>query len=218
MRVADEFRIEKSRSYHFVKRVLDISSSLVLILAFLPFWVIVPVLIRIDSPGPVIYRHKRVGKDGKKFYILKFRSMVDGAHDILHNGNPVLLNRFKASDWKLENDPRITRVGKILRSMTIDEFPQLINVLKGEMSLVGPRAYMFQEIEEQTKKYPKVKPLIKEILSVKPGITGPWQVSGRNEIPFDKRARLDADYAKKKSIMYDFWIMLRTPAAMLSKW
>jgi lipopolysaccharide/colanic/teichoic acid biosynthesis glycosyltransferase len=144
--------------------------------------------------------------------------MVDGAHEILHHHNPELLQRFKAGDWKLEGDPRITKLGKILRSITIDEFPQLINVLKGEMSIVGPRAYMKQEVKDQLKKYPHVKTLMPTIFSVKPGITGPWQVSGRNEVPFNQRVRLDYMYAMKKSILYDMWIILKTPQAMFSKW
>lgn len=205
-------------NYDQQKRLLDILSALFLLILFLPVWLIVPLLIKLDSPGPIIYRHKRVGKNGRPFYILKFRSMVDGAHELLHQKNPELLEKFKASDWKLANDPRITRLGKILRSITIDEWPQLINVLKGEMSLVGPRAYMKEEIDCQTQKYPETKALMTDILSVKPGITGPWQVSGRNDVPFNKRAELDAKYARIKNIVHDLSIMIKTPKAMFSKW
>lgn len=204
--------------YFSLKRCIDLAASLFLIILFLPFWIIVPILIRLDSPGPIIYKHKRIGKNGKEFYMLKFRSMFDGAHEYLHQQNSELLKQFKAGDWKLVNDPRITKLGRILRSLTIDEFPQLINVLKGDMSLIGPRAYMMQEINEQTKKYPKTKAYVKEILSIKPGITGPWQVSGRNEIPFDRRAELDAAYARQRNIFKDIIIILRTPKAMFSKW
>jgi exopolysaccharide production protein ExoY len=204
--------------YEFQKRIIDVISALILLLVFMPVWFIVPVAIVLDSKGPIIFRHKRIGKNGVEFEMLKFRSMVNGAHELLHQKDPDLLKRFKDSDWKLANDPRITKVGKFLRTTSIDEFPQLINVLKGEMSLVGPRAYMTQEIREQVQKYPKVKKLVKSILSVKPGLTGPWQVAGRNDIPFDQRAILDAAYAKRLSILYDIQIMLRTPRAMLSKW
>ena len=144
--------------------------------------------------------------------------MIQDADEYLYKKNPDLLKKFKASDWKLENDPRITKLGRVLRAFTIDEFPQLFNVLKGDMSLVGPRAYLDRELKEQPYKYPKTQKLIKTILSVKPGITGPWQTSGRNEIPFDKRAYLDAKYAKEKSILKDIWYIIKTPAAMLSKW
>ena len=208
----------KNSAYIIVKRVMDITFAVVLLILFLPIWLIVPLLIKLDSPGPILYRHKRMGKNGKEFYMLKFRSMFDGAHEYLHQENPELLEQFKAGDWKLEDDPRITRLGRVLRSVTIDEFPQLVNVLAGEMSLVGPRAYMKQEIDEQTKKYPQSKKLIKEILTLKPGITGPWQVSGRNEIPFDQRTKLDSQYARDQSLVTDMTIMLKTPMAMFSKW
>jgi lipopolysaccharide/colanic/teichoic acid biosynthesis glycosyltransferase len=205
-------------AYFVCKRIIDLTAAMTLLILFLPVWIIVPILIRLDSPGPIIFRHKRIGKHGKEFYMWKFRSMIDGAHDFLHKKNPQLLAKFKASDWKLEHDPRITRLGKVLRSLTIDEFPQLINVLRGEMSLIGPRAYMKQEIEEQTKKYPETKAYLDEILSIKPGVTGPWQVSGRNEIPFIQRSRLDAEYARQRSLLKDILIILKTPKAMLSKW
>lgn len=204
--------------YNTLKRGIDLTSSIVLLTLFLPIWIIVPILIKLDSPGPIIFKHKRVGKNGQEFEMYKFRSMIDGAHDYLHKQNPELLKQFKASDWKLEHDPRVTKLGKVLRSLTIDEWPQLLNVLHGEMSLIGPRAYMKQEITEQTKKYPQTKPLIKEILSIKPGVTGPWQVSGRNEVPFDRRAEFDAAYARQKSLLRDILIILKTPKAMLSKW
>lgn len=205
-------------AYFAFKRIIDLLSSITLLILFLPVWIIVPILIRLDSPGPIIFKHKRIGKNGREFYMWKFRSMIDGAHDYLHKKNPQLLAQFKAGDWKLEHDPRITRLGKVLRSLTIDEFPQLINVLRGDMSLIGPRAYMKQEIEEQTKKYPQTKAYLDEILSIKPGVTGPWQVSGRNEIPFIQRSRLDAEYARQRSILKDLLIILKTPKAMLSKW
>ena len=204
--------------YAPLKRAMDIVVSLFLIIIFMPVWIIIPILITIDSRGPIIFRHKRLGKNGKQFNMLKFRSMVKDAHFLLHQQDKGLLEKFKEADWKLENDPRITRVGKILRSLTIDEFPQLLNVLKGEMSMVGPRAYMKQEIKEQTTRYPETKKDIKTAMKVKPGITGPWQVSGRNEIPFKKRAKLDATYAKNHSFWDDIKIILKTPTAMLSRW
>lgn len=205
-------------SYDFQKRLLDIIVALLLMIAFLPFWLLVPVLIWIDSGWPIFFTHKRVGKNGKTIQLFKFRSMVKDADDILHKKNPELLKKFKAGDWKLENDPRITKLGKALRSLTIDEFPQLLNVLRGEMSMVGPRAYVRQELDEQMQKYPETKPLVDLILSVKPGITGPWQVSGRNEIPFSQRAKMDADYARQRSIGNDIVILVRTPRAMISRW
>lgn len=184
-------------TYDVQKRLLDVVSATTLIIAFLPFWIIIPLLIVLDSGWPVMFQHKRVGKGGQEFYINKFRSMIPGAHELLHKKNKELLKKFKKGDWKIaaKDDPRITRLGRILRSLTIDEFPQLFNVLRGEMSMVGPRAYMKSELNEQTKKHPETRPYIKKILTIKPGVTGPWQTSGRNEIPFAKRAEMDAKYA-----------------------
>lgn len=207
-------------SYDQQKRILDLFVASILIIAFLPFWILIPILIFFDSGWPVIFTHKRVGKDGIDFELYKFRSMVLNADEILHQKNHQLLRKFKNGDWKIaaKDDPRITPLGRFLRSFTIDEFPQLFNVLKGQMSMVGPRAYVRKELEEQSKKYPETKEYIPHILSVKPGITGPWQTSGRNEIPFDKRAKMDAEYAEHKNITQDILILLRTPKAMLSKW
>ncbi len=200
------------------KRILDIVTALCLMVVFLPIWIIIPVLIFIESGLPIFFTHRRVGKKGQEFNLLKFRSMIKGADDLLHKQDKKLLKKFKDNDWKLENDPRITPLGKVVRSLTIDEFPQLINVLKGEMSMVGPRAYVKKELNEQTKKYPTTKKYVKKILSVKPGITGPWQTSGRNEISFKVRAKMDADYADKKSVWGDIKILFKTPQAMISKW
>jgi lipopolysaccharide/colanic/teichoic acid biosynthesis glycosyltransferase len=159
-----------------------------------------------------------VGKNGEDFYLYKFRSMIKDADEVLHKKDKKLLEQFKKGDWKIENDPRITALGKVLRSLTIDEFPQLYNVLKGDMSMVGPRAYVRKELDEQTTRYPETKPYKDAILSVKPGITGPWQTSGRNEVPFIKRAAMDAEYAQNKSILKDLEILFKTPQAMISKW
>lgn len=201
-----------------IKRFIDIIAALILGIIFLPIWIIIPVLIKLDSPGSIIYKHKRVGKGGKEFWLYKFRTMVHNADEILFRQNPRLLAKFRQGDWKLARDPRITTLGRIMRSITIDEFPQLYNILKGEMSLVGPRAYLKKELISQQQKYPYTQVLIKDILSVKPGITGPWQTSGRNVIPFDKRAQMDAHYARNLSLIKDLWIILKTPQAMFSKW
>ncbi|MBU0576743.1 sugar transferase [Patescibacteria group bacterium] len=205
-------------SFETQKRLLDIVLAISLFVLFFPIWVLVPLMILADSGLPIFFSHKRVGKNGKEFNLLKFRSMIQGADDLLHNKNYKLLKKFKDNDWKLQNDPRITALGKVLRSLTIDEFPQLLNVLRGEMSMVGPRAYVKKELQEQTKKYPETKKYVDYILSVKPGITGPWQTGGRNEVSFRVRAKMDALYAHKKTIWADIIILLKTPQAMISKW
>jgi len=203
-----------------LKRTLDIVVALTLCLIFLPIWLIVPFLIVLTSPGPIIYKHRRVGQGGREFEMYKFRSMVVFADDILHKHNKKLLKKFKRSDWKLEakDDPRITPLGRFLRALTIDEFPQLYNVLIGDMSMVGPRAYLSRELKEQLQKYPASRRLAKQVILAKPGITGLWQVSGRNEIAFDKRVGLDARYVKEMSLWNDLMILCQTPRAMISKW
>ena len=207
-------------NYECQKRTLDLLVASTLLIIFLPFWIIVPILIIIDSGWPVFFSHRRVGRGGKEFNLFKFRSMVQNADEILHQKNHELLDKFKNNDWKIaaKDDPRITRLGRFLRAFTIDEFPQIFNVFRGEMSIVGPRAYVKKELKEQTEKYPETRKYVKDILSVKPGITGPWQTSGRNEIPFKKRAQIDSFYAKNRSLRQDFIILFKTPKAMLSKW
>lgn len=202
------------------KRVLDVIVAVTLVVVFLPIWLTVPVLIVLSSPGPIVYRHKRVGKHGKGFNMYKFRSMVINADDILHKHDKKLLKKFKSLDWKLEakDDPRITRLGRIIRALTIDEFPQLYNVLRGDMSMVGPRAYLERELTEQVKKYPGTEKLMQVVLLAKPGLTGLWQVSGRNEISFDKRVALDAQYVNTQTFWNDLRILWKTPQAMISKW
>lgn len=205
-------------TYDLFKRALDVVVALALTVVFMPFWLIVPLLIYLDSGRPILFGHTRVGRGGKEFKLYKFRSMVRDADVILHRQDTALLEEFKKNDWKIKNDPRITRLGKVLRSLTIDEFPQIYNVLKGEMSMVGPRAYVRKELLEQADRYPETQAYIPHILSVKPGITGPWQTGGRNEVPFRVRAKMDAEYAKKRSLWNDMVILFKTPRAMLSKW
>lgn len=214
--------------YNIAKRAIDIFSAVVLGVLFLPVWIIIPILQKIDSDGPILYKPERVGLKGKTFLMYKFRSMkmfqINGeeVHAVeFWKHNPELYEKYKKNGWKLEldEDPRITKLGKVLRQTSIDEMPQIINVLRGEMSFVGPRAYVAPEIKDALKRYGKnIEPVIKSSLSVKPGLTGPWQVSGRNEIPWNQRVAIDADYAKRRSILYDIYIILKTPFAMISKW
>ena len=205
-------------TYLVQKRVLDLLVALTLVVLFFPVWLIVPLLILVDSGRPIFFTHKRIGLRCVEFNLYKFRSMVVDADEILHKHDKELLRKFKDNDWKIPDDPRVTKLGKILRSLTIDEFPQLLNVLRGEMSMVGPRAYVKRELEEQSERYPETRPYIAKILSIKPGISGPWQTSGRNEVPFIQRSKMDAQYAAKPSLWSDIAILLKTPQAMISKW
>jgi len=202
------------------KRLIDIILSLILFTLFSPIIIVVILAIKLDSPGPVLAdTPERVGKNGNLFYPYKFRSMIVNAYYLLKT-DPKFKKAYeeqqKGGNYKIKNDPRITRVGKFIRKYSLDELPQIINVLKGEMSLVGPRPYYPEELKQQQQRYPKTRTLVKEVLSVKPGITGHWQVSGRSELNFDKRIQMDAEYGRKRSILYDFWIIFKTPWAMIS--
>jgi lipopolysaccharide/colanic/teichoic acid biosynthesis glycosyltransferase len=205
--------------YKTVKRLIDIAGSLFLLVLFSPILLITALSIKFSSKGPVFAdTPKRVGQNGKLFFPYKFRSMIQNAHDLLKTDPRFkkLYEEYKKSSYKLHEDPRVTKVGKFIRRHSIDEMPQLINVLRGEMSIVGPRPYYPDELRDQQKRYPHTKRLVKDVLSVKPGITGYWQVSGRSEVNFDKRIEMDAFYARKKSIWIDVLIILKTPWAMLS--
>ncbi len=214
--ISDRKRLE---TFEVVKRIIDILGSIFCLLLFSPLLLITAFVIKITSPGPVFADiPKRVGKGGKLFRLYKFRSMIVNAHNLMKSDPKFkdLYKVYRESSYKLHKDPRVTKVGKIIRRYSIDEMPQFINVLKGEMSIVGPRAYYKDELEEQQKKYPHTRELVKEVLKVKPGITGYWQVSGRSEVNFDKRIEMDAYYARKKSILFDILIILKTPWAMIT--
>ncbi len=202
-----------------MKRIIDLLGSLLLGALFFPFCIVTAVAIKLDSPGPILAdTPQRVGKNGKLFKLYKFRSMVINAHDKLRNDPKLakLYSEYKRNSYKLKEDPRVTRVGRFIRKHSLDEIPQLLNVIKGEMSLVGPRPYYPDELVEQQRKYPHTKNLVKVVLSAKPGITGFWQVSGRSEVNFDKRIKMDADYVKKRSLVLDISILLKSPWAMIS--
>ncbi len=205
--------------YYFLKRLIDIFLSVILLVIFSPIVLITTIAIKLTSIGPILAdTPKRVGKDGKLFYPYKFRSMIMNAHNLLRTDPKfkALYEEYQKSSYKLFDDPRVTPVGKVIRKHSIDEIPQLLNVLKGEMSIVGPRPYYPDELEKQQRIYPQTKKLVKEVVTVKPGITGYWQVTGRSEVNFDKRIEMDACYARKKSILHDLEILIKTPWAMIS--
>ena len=200
--------------YKIVKRSADITGAIFLLIIFSPIIIATSLLINLTSPGPVLVekanKHmKRVGKGGRIFRLYKFRSMMVKA-DILERTDPkfrqVYIEKRTGGSYKPKKDPRVTRLGKFIRKHSIDEMPQLINVLKGDMSIVGPRPYLPEELRTQQKKYPQTKKLVKQMLQVRPGITGFWQVSGRSEVNFDR----------KKSLLLDILILLKTPWAMIS--
>jgi lipopolysaccharide/colanic/teichoic acid biosynthesis glycosyltransferase len=203
----------------YIKRAIDIVGSIICIVISSPLMLIASVWIKIVSPkGPILADiPNRVGKDKQPFKFYKFRSMYPNAHELLKK-DPELYAKYIKNNYKLhaDEDPRLIKGGKFLRKSSLDEFPQFFNVLKGEMSLVGPRAYYFDEMEDQLKRFPEAKDYIVKVMEVKPGITGLWQVSGRSDIGFLDRVKLDAKYAENVSLMYDMMIILKTPYVVLT--
>jgi exopolysaccharide biosynthesis polyprenyl glycosylphosphotransferase len=193
----------------FFKRVLDVILSATLLLLLLPFMIVIGILVRLTSKGPALYKQVRCGLYGRKFTLYKIRSMYRGAEDVLWEIKH--LNEMDGPVFKMRNDPRVTPLGRFLRRSSIDELPQFWNVLKGDMSLVGPRAPLPEEVKEYTRWQ-------KRRLSVKPGITCLWQISGRNEIDFHEWMKLDLHYIDHWSLLLDFKILLRTfPVVLIGK-
>jgi exopolysaccharide biosynthesis polyprenyl glycosylphosphotransferase len=193
-----------------VKRWIDTILAALAIVLLTPLFLLIAIAIKLDSPGPVFFRQVRAGQRGQPFAMMKFRTMVDRADEIkeeLHHlnasGDPRL--------FKIPNDPRVTRVGRLLRRTSLDELPQLFNVLRGEMSIVGPRPFFPNDLVSYAEHH-------FTRLSVPPGITGWWQVNGRSDVvDFEEVVRLDREYIERWSVLFDLWIMLRTLPAMLGR-
>jgi Undecaprenyl-phosphate galactose phosphotransferase WbaP len=189
----------------FFKRLFDILFSLSVLILFAPVYLLLALSIALSSPGPIFYVQERVGKNRKLFYCLKFRTMVENADDILleiMEKSPHLRQEFE-NNFKLKQDPRITWIGRFLRMTSLDEFPQFWNVLKGDMSVVGPRPLVEEEL-------PRYGRYINKVLTIRPGITGLWQVSGRNDIPYPRRVQIDLYYVNDKNLWMDMWIVFKT--------
>ncbi|MEX0616513.1 MAG: sugar transferase [Candidatus Woykebacteria bacterium] len=204
--------------YKFLKRTLDLGGAIFGLLFFSPIFLVTAVAIKLDSRGPVLVeKSDRVGEEGKIFRMYKFRSMVADAHVKIKKDPRYkdLYKKFEKNNFKLENDPRITQVGDFIRKTSIDELPQFFNVLVGNMSLVGPRALYPEELAIRRDENQDLSDQIDVALSVKPGLTGPWQVSGRAELDFRERIKLDSEYAGKKSIVYDFSVLVKTVPAVI---
>ncbi|HEY9769913.1 MAG TPA: sugar transferase [Coleofasciculaceae cyanobacterium] len=195
---------------NFVKRTFDIVFALFVLTVFSPVYLILMILVAFNSQGPIFYVQQRIGKDHRPFNCIKFRTMVDNADDVLKaivQDSDQMRQEFQDS-FKLKQDPRITKIGRFLRLTSLDEFPQFWNVLKGEMSVVGPRPLVPEEL-------PKYGRKINTVLKIKPGITGLWQVSGRNDIPYPKRVQIDVYYATSHNWVLDLWIVYKTIGVML---
>jgi len=200
----------QSRRARVLKRSGDILFSLTVLTLGSPVFLALALLVKISSRGPVFYVQQRVGRDYRSFGCIKFRTMRRDADRILSrllSESPDLQEEFR-NDFKLRNDPRITRLGRFLRRSSLDELPQFLNVLRGEMSVVGPRPIVRQEL-------PRYGDRMEEVLAVRPGLTGLWQVSGRNNLSYDERVDLDVDYARHRSFRADLEIILRTIGVIL---
>jgi lipopolysaccharide/colanic/teichoic acid biosynthesis glycosyltransferase len=202
----------------FVKRLIDVFSALFVIVLGFPFFLAIAALIRLTSSGPVFFRQMRVGEQGRHFTLFKFRTMREGCDDAIHREftrsfiqgqmSNSTLDEKAPSVYKMTNDPRVTAVGNFLRKTSLDELPQFINILRGEMTIVGPRPPLHYELEHY-EEWHKLR------LAVRPGLTGLWQVSGRSSVPFNEMVKLDLYYIEHWSLLMDLKIMLRTIPVML---
>jgi lipopolysaccharide/colanic/teichoic acid biosynthesis glycosyltransferase len=199
-------RIDKNLS----KRLFDIVFSLLVLICGAPIYLLIALLIYIDSPGSVFYIQERVGKNYRRFRCLKFRTMIENADDMLFEliSTSADVRQEFNDNFKLKDDPRITPIGKFLRCTSLDELPQFWNVLKGDMSVVGPRPLVPEELV-------KYEHHIDKVLSIKPGITGLWQVSGRNDIPYAQRVQIDVYYADRHNFWLDLWVAVKTVSVVL---
>ena len=195
----------KKDSYKIIKTIFDLFFGLIFLVVGSPIFISIALLVKLSSRGPIFFLQKRVGKNKKTFNCIKFRTMHPEAEDILENlivNNEALRKEFEETH-KLKNDPRITKIGKFLRKTSLDEIPQILNVIKMEMSIVGPRPIVKKEILKYGKSY-------KKVISIKPGITGLWQVSGRNNLSYKRRVILDCLYVDNMSPIIDLRIIIRT--------
>ncbi|HKY05509.1 MAG TPA: sugar transferase [Blastocatellia bacterium] len=198
--------IRRRLFYEFIKRSIELSTSLILLTLTAPLFVIVAVLIKAGSPGPVFFKHKRLGRGGKELHCLKFRTMVVDAEKRLE-ADPELRRKFEVN-FKIENDPRVTRIGALLRKTCIDELPQLIHVLRGDMSLIGPRPI----VEPELNKYGIYG---RKLLSIKPGLSGFWQACRQNNTTYDERIRMDMFYIDHRCLSLDLLLLVYTVIAVI---
>jgi lipopolysaccharide/colanic/teichoic acid biosynthesis glycosyltransferase len=197
----------RTRSYPVAKRLLDLALCVVLLVVAIPVILVCALAIRLDSPGPVMIAQPRTGRDGRRFRMLKLRTMLANAEEL--KAQLAHLSVVPPPDFKIPDDPRITRVGRFLRATSLDELPQLFNVLRGDMSLVGPRPTSFEATRYDLWHTQR--------LEVRPGITGLWQVEGRNVTTFDERLRLDVQYIRRRSLLFDLELLARTVVAVFRR-
>jgi len=195
--------------YKFIKRFLDVLLALIGIVLLSPVFLVITITIKIESKGSVFFIHKRIGKNGEKIGIYKFRTMIENAENMIKKFTPEQVKEFKES-FKLENDPRITKIGKFLRKTSLDELPQLLNILKGELSIIGPRPV----VEDELEKYGNNK---EEFLSVTPGLTGYWAANGRSSTTYEQRINMELYYVSNISLKLDIKIFFKTITSVLKR-
>ena len=199
-----KFSVRKT-FYRAIKRCMDVVCSLIALILLSPLLLITAIAIFIDDPGPILFKHIRIGKDSKPFKIWKFRSMKTNAEEL--KADLMKQNEDKGANFKIEHDPRITRVGKFIRDTSIDELPQLINILKGDMAVIGPRPF----IEEEQKNLPSDR------LAVKPGLSCYWQIGGKNSLPLPEQIELDRKYIREQSVFVDVKIIMKTMLLVVNR-
>ncbi|WP_242950226.1 sugar transferase [Clostridium intestinale] len=195
--------------YSLFKRIFDVVSSTLLLITLSPLFLILIILVKLDSKGPVFFGHKRIGYKGEIISVYKFRSMVQNAEEVLRNFTPEQKAEFE-KNFKLDDDPRVTKIGAFLRKTSLDELPQLINIIKGDMSVVGPRPIVQKEVVKYGKYADK-------LFSVKPGLTGFWQANGRSDTTYDERVQMDMYYIDNRSTLLDIKILFKTVIAVIRK-
>ena len=202
-------KTKNERGYLVLKRIIDFIAALIGIILLSPIFLVISAIIRIDSKGPIVFGHVRKGLHGKDIKVYKFRTMYENADEIFRNFTEEQKKEFYIN-FKLDNDPRITKIGDFLRKTSLDELPQLFNILKGDMSIVGPRPIVEAEIEKYGKCADK-------LFSVIPGLTGYWQANGRSDTTYEERVSMDMYYIDNRSIALDFKIILKTFISVIKK-
>lgn len=197
------------KKYISIKRILDVVISIISIILLFPVFLIIGIIIKTDSKGPVFFAHQRIGKNGEEFKLYKFRTMYNNAEDMIKKFTPEQTKEWK-EHYKLTDDPRITKVGKFLRESSLDELPQIFNIFKGDLSLIGPRPVIKDELE----KYEKNK---SKFLSLTPGLTGYWQVNGRSNTTYEERMKMELYYVDNISFLLDLKIFFKTFKAIAKK-
>lgn len=196
-------------AYSFFKRSFDIISATIGLIVLLPLFLVLAILVKLDSKGPIFFSHKRIGKNKKTIGIYKFRSMVSNSDEVFKNFTKEQREEFE-KNFKLDDDPRITKVGNFLRKTSLDELPQLLNIIKGDMSVVGPRPIVNAEVE-------KYGVYADKMFSVKPGLTGFWQANGRSDTTYEERVQMDMYYIDNRSFLLDIKIILKTIISVIKK-